>query len=207
MSAGARELYTLLTQIDKQAKIGSDKHAQFCYLLKPFVTGAQASTVTKKSIRDIYLDVVKGKHGEKRGKAILWLGLDKCEIERDLTDTLMEKHVTENVTIEDETVVAKFNFRKMLADIANEIARDPHKASEFLKFVTKLELDDTVDESVSQLQSLYKIFEETEQRTLIAPDNLGKIKEWLVETEHTSLIGEVVDCFKADKKVSVIGMC
>lgn len=198
-------IYSILSDISKHAIIGSPQHIMFCFLLKPLVSGPNISKMVSKSVRDIYLDIVKKKY-DLNGIGLMWFLLDMCDVSKHHTDKL-KQYIQQEFWIDDPEDIKEFHFRKLLATLSTELASNHEGTSEFIRYVTELHLERETAESFegpSDFVSLIKLFEAAEQQEKVGPEppQLEELKKWLRDVKRSDL-KKVVAKFNPNELISI----
>lgn len=189
-SGALKELF----RINAKYAIGSDKHYAFCYLADPFVDGPARSDFNSKKLSEMKL-VFENRYGDE-AIPLMCMILSACG-DTKLSD-LLKKHAPSpfaGVRVMEEKRIL-FNLRCLFVSIASELG------STFRGSMIELMQEELQNfESLgSEYQTILLLLERAHQASLILPQKLTRLGEWLGVFERDDLIRSHVNQFDAKKQ-------
>ena len=183
----------VLFQIDAKYPVGSDKHYTFCYLSDPFVNGPARNDFNTKKLSAMKR-VFQNQYGEE-AIPLMCMILSDCG---DSTSSDLLKRcapspfVGENVKEEKRKL---YNFRCLLVCISSKLDSKLDSMIELLQE----ELQNR-ESAKTRFQTVLLLLERAHQASIILPQKLTQLEEWLGVFERDDLIREYVNQFDPKKQ-------
>ena len=177
-----------LFKIDKTYRIGSDKHYCMRYLAEPFVEGPDRTDLANMKLSDMK-KVFHKQHGGESVSLLRMLLLD-CG-DKTTSDKLKEYDISSEISFAGNTVSEKnrelYNFRHLLVHIVTKL--DESQLNDMVSYLKEVVDPESVPQS--KLQNLLLLFERACQQSLIEPQSVDRLKEWLEAFDRYDLRRQV----------------
>ena len=182
-----------LFKIDAEYVVGSEKHFTFCYLADSFVDGPARSDFKSKKLSAMKR-VFENQYGDEAIPLMCMILLacgDSNSSER------LKKYAPSPFAgekVKEEKRIA-YNLRCLFVSIASKL---DSKSSNMIELLQE-ELQNR--ESVgTELQTLLLLLERAHQASIILPQKLTQLEEWLGVFERDDLIKSCIDQFDPNKQ-------
>ena len=150
----------------------------------------------KKQLHELFYDEIEKKFREREGLAYLCFGLSITEVNFDSLLECLESNISVKVT---DTEVS---YRKLLVEIARDLATDPDTSKEFIHFVVKNHMEGTSlakfmppehehENNKVYFPYLLELFKDADDQCKIEVDNLEPLTTWLSDCKKMKLSKKV----------------
>ena len=176
-----------LIKISRSYPVESDEHYIFCYLAKPLAGGTAHSRLNGMTLSDIKQTVFDKQHSEEAVSLMRMLFLD-CD-DPNSSDMLKQFDTNSSPKIlftgkkVEEDRRASYNFRRMLVYVANNLDE-----TEKIDMISLLRQEVDYEQKGSSLQTLLHLFERATQGSIILPQKLDGLKDWLADLDRQDLV-------------------
>ena len=213
MASSSKELYNrsqLIEEVSRVVPPGSAIYARVCYLLSAILpsNAPKINLNGSKLLSQVYNETLKDKIG---GWAKLWYILNEVYGLSDITLTKIREHVTETYIVPKE-LTPRVHLRTLVLRVVSEVAKDKeqaiglvHTAGVTLKpSVSLMSLPRPFEENDYTLP-LLKLFEQAEQQCVVNPNDLGTLRQWLVDFGYHLLVKDHLDTYDPQKEIKILG--
>ena len=183
-SANSKPLLPTLFQIDKKYTPGSDNHYCFRYLADPFVDGPSRS-----NLAGMKLSAMKGTVFEKQyhGETISLMRMIFSDCGDTKSSDLLKKfdkspEISFAGRMVQEEKRESYNFRRLMVTIASKLDTQTND------MVTYLQEEVSSESAGSDFQTLLLLFTRARQGSIILPQKLDRLKQWLGDFNRDDLI-------------------
>ena len=198
MASGSGNTMTVLPtlfQIDKLYPPGSDNHYCFCFLADPFVGGPSRVDLPSKRLSTMK-KVFEKQYKEETISLMRMIFLD-CG-DKNSSDLLKEFDSSMEIsftgrTVEEDTRET-YNFRCLLMNVASKL-----DSTQTNDMVTYLKEEIGYELARSDFQTILLLFVRAHQGSIILPQKLDRLKQWLAVFNRDDLI-RYVDQFEPRKQ-------
>ena len=183
-----------LFKVDAEYAVGSEKHYTFCYLTDPFVEGPARSDFNSKKLSAMKR-VFENQYG-KEAIPLICMILEACG-DKNSSD-LLKKHAPSpfaGENVKEEKRIA-YNLRCLFVSITSKL--DSNSRDNMVELLQE-ELQNR-ESAGTKFQTILLLLERAHQASIILPQKLTQLEEWLGVFERDDLIRSHVNQFDAKKR-------
>lgn len=196
MAAGGRgSALKELFKIDAEYAVGSEKHYTFCYLADPFVDGPARSDFKSKKLSAMKR-VFENQYGDEAIPLMCMILLACGDSNSSIRLAKYAPSPFAGEKVKEERSRIAYNLRCLFVNIASKL--DSKSRDNMIELLQE-ELQNR--ESVgTKLQTLLLLLERAHQASIILPQELTQLEEWLGVFERDDLIKSYLKQFDPNKQ-------
>jgi hypothetical protein len=185
----------VLFKIDAEYAVGSEKHYTFCYLADPFVNGPARSDFNKGMKLSAMKRMFENQYGDE-AIPLMCMILLACG-DSNSSDQLKKYAPSQfaGEKVKEEKRIA-YNLRCLFVSIANKL--DSKSRDNMIELLQE-ELQ-TRESAGTKFQTVLLLLERFHQASIILPEKLTQLEEWLGITERDDLIKLYINEFDPNKR-------